>query len=96
MGVLLLKDEKKFWESCKNLGDYYTEDEMKVDIKEKYDDYLNGEIIATLNEDQDISFLAGWLVRKNDGFPYLFAIFQGMDYTYPVTAKVTLDKKFQK
>ncbi|MFX1449937.1 MAG: hypothetical protein ACFFCM_03775 [Promethearchaeota archaeon] len=87
-----LVEDKHFWDLYKLTGDFFVTD-MKEDAKEKYGDFLEGEIIADLKESQDDNFRYGWIVRKKDGYPYLLIFYDQLDYTLMITAKVDLKKE---
>ena len=87
-----LKEDKKFWDLYRFTGDFFSID-MKVDAKEKYGDFLDGEIIAELTPAEDENFRLGWIIRKvNDGLPYLFSFYEQMDHLSIITARVELLK----
>jgi hypothetical protein len=84
-----LKDDDHFWDLYRFTGDFFAID-IKTDAKEKYGDFLEGEIIAILRESETENFRYGWLVRKKDGSPYLFCFFEQLEYMLILTAKVEL------
>lgn len=84
-----LKDDENFWELYRFTGDFFAID-IKDDAKEKYGDYLEAEIFATLQEAEVENFRYGWLVRKADGHPYLICFFEQLGYMLILTAKVKL------
>ncbi|MHA1751287.1 MAG: hypothetical protein ACTSWR_04550 [Candidatus Helarchaeota archaeon] len=86
-----LKEHDKFWEFYRFTGDFFGLD-MKEDAKEKFGDYIEGEIIATIEESENDEFRYGYIVRKSDGFPYLFIFLEQLDVITIVTAKVNLIK----
>ena len=84
-----LKESKLFWDLYRHTGDFFTLN-MKEDAKEKYNDYLDGEIIARLSASKDENFAGGWIVRKGNGIPYLISFYEQVDYIMIITAKVEL------
>ncbi|MHA1270491.1 MAG: hypothetical protein ACTSPY_11935 [Candidatus Helarchaeota archaeon] len=88
---MLLKENEKFWELYRFTGDFFGLD-MKEDAKEKFGDFLEGEIIATIEESPIDEFRYGFLVRKKNGFPYLLIFLEQLDITTIITAKVNLIK----
>ena len=84
-----LKEDQSFWDLYRHTGDFFARD-IEDDAKEKYGDYLNGDIIARLSESEDENFAGGWIVRKKDGNPYLISFYEQMDYVMIITAKVKL------
>lgn len=84
-----LSEEDKFWELYKSTGDFMVVD-IKEDAKEKYGDFLQGEIIAELKESKDDNFRYGWIVRNTEGIPYLIAFYESLDFMLIITAKVDL------
>jgi len=88
---LKLKDHDKFWELYRFTGDFLGID-MKEDAKEKFGDFMEGDIIATIEESPNDEFRYGYLIRKKDGYPYLFIFLEQFDVTTIITAKVNLLK----
>ena len=86
-----LKDDKHFWDLYRFTGDFFAID-MQEDANEKYGDYLEGEIFAVLKKSEAENFRYGWLVRKEDGHPYMLCYFEEMDLLLILTAKVELLK----
>ena len=86
-----LKDDENFWEYYRFTGDFFALD-MKEDAKEKFGDFLEAEIFATLHESEIENFRYGWLVRKADGHPYLICFVEQLEYVLLITAKVQLLK----
>ena len=87
-----LKDEKKFWDLYRFTGDFFSTD-MKSDAREKFGDFLEGEIIAELTPAADENFRLGWIIRKiNDRLPYLISFYEQMDFLTIITARVELLK----
>lgn len=84
-----LKDDENFWDNYRFTGDYFAID-MKEDAKEKFGDYLEGEIFAVLRKSEAENFKHGWLIRKTDGHPYMICFFEQLDYMLILTAKVEL------
>ena len=86
-----LKDDENFWDFYRFTGDFFATD-MKDDALEKYGEYLEGEIFAILSKSEDKKFKHGWLIRKEDGHPYMVAFYEEADYMLIITAKVELLK----
>lgn len=86
-----LKEDENFWEYYRFTGDFFAID-MKDDAKEKYGDFLEGEIFAVMRESEIENFRYGWLIRKSDGLPYLLCFFEEFEYMLILTAKVELLK----
>ena len=84
-----LKENKTFWDLYRHTGDFFAKD-IKEDAKEKYGDYLEGDIIARLSASKDENFAGGWIVRKGNGIPYLLSFYEQIDYIMIITAKVEL------
>lgn len=84
-----LREDKKFWDLYRHTGDFFAYD-MKEDAKEKFGDYLEGDIIARLSPSEDENFVGGWIVRKKDGIPYLISFYEQIDYIMIITARVEL------
>ncbi len=88
-----LEEDKNFWDNYKFTGDFFVVD-MKEDAKEKFGEFLKGEIVAELKESADENFRRGWIVRKEtDGMPYLIAFYDQLEYTLIITARVDLIQK---
>lgn len=87
-----LSDDKKFWNLYRFTGDFFLKD-IEEDAKEKYGDFIEGEIIAELKESRDDNFRRGWLVRRKEGIPYLIAFYEQLDYMFVITARVDLIQK---
>lgn len=84
-----LKDDDHFWDLYRYTGDYFAID-MKDDAKEKFGDFLEGEIFAILQESDVENFRYGWLIRKANGLPYMFCFVEQLEYVLILTAKVEL------
>jgi len=89
---LKLENHDKFWQYYRFTGDFFGVD-MKKHAKEKFGDFLEGEIIATIEESENDEFRYGYLVRKKDGYPYLLIFIEQLDVTTIITAKVNLIKQ---
>ncbi|TFF86229.1 MAG: hypothetical protein EU551_02170 [Promethearchaeota archaeon] len=87
-----LKDHEEFWNLYRFVGDFFGAN-MKEDAKEKFGDFLEGEIVALIEESPDPEFKYGYLVRKQDGYPYLFIFLEQLDVNTILTAKVNLIKE---
>ncbi|MBD3226601.1 MAG: hypothetical protein GF329_00300 [Candidatus Lokiarchaeota archaeon] len=87
-----LKNNEAFWESYRFTSDFFGVD-MKDDAKEKFGDFLEGEVIATIEESENPEFRMGFLVRKSDGYPYLLIFLEQLDVYTIITAKVDLIKE---
>ncbi|MHA1144641.1 MAG: hypothetical protein ACTSRW_07885 [Candidatus Helarchaeota archaeon] len=84
-----LEEDQKFWDLYRHTGDFFARD-IKEDAREKYGGYLKGDIIARLSPSDDENFACGWIVRKEDGIPYLISFYEQMDFIMIITAKVQL------
>lgn len=87
-----LKNHDGFWESYRFVSDFFGID-MKDHAKEKFGDFLEGEVIATMEESETPEFRMGFLVRKEDGYPYLLIFLEQLDVYTIITAKVNLIKE---
>ena len=64
---------------------------MKKDAKNKFGDFLDGNIIAELTPSEDEKFRLGWIIRKeSDGLPYLISFYEMPDLLKIITARVEL------
>jgi hypothetical protein len=86
-----LKDDENFWDLYRYTGDYFAID-MKDDARDKYGDFLEGEIFAILAESEVESFRYGWLIRKANGLPYMICFVEQLEYMVILIAKVELLK----
>ena len=86
-----LEEEQKFWNLYRFTGDFFSVD-MKKDAKDKFGDFLEGNIIAELTpSEEDEKFRLGWIIRKvTDGLPYLISFYEMPDFLKIITARVEL------
>ncbi len=85
-----LIDQEKFWNLYRFTGDFFSTD-MKMDAKDKFGDFLEGNIIAELTPSDDENFRLGWIIRKStDGLPYLISFYEIVDILKIITARVNL------